>query len=170
MKLNYRKIASVIASAVMITSTVGFAAAANYPSPFSSGGAVVYGINAANTDMAAAIDVYANLKGSSTGTTGTSVTATGGDSVNLGTSSRKIYYGDSINIGRSSLQSSEMPTVLGGAKFTDLSGNQYTYTQTIKPGNAPVTFGTSGGDIKDPVLYVDGGDSGSLTADKLLLE
>ena len=71
MKFNYRKIASIFASAVMLTSTVGFAAAANYPSPFSSGAAVVYGINAANTDVMAAVDVYANLKGGSTSTEST---------------------------------------------------------------------------------------------------
>ena len=91
MKFNYRKIASIFASAVMLTSTVGFAAAANYPSPFSSGAAVVYGINAANTDVMAAVDVYANLKGSTTSTSTTTVTSSGGDSVNLASSARKIY-------------------------------------------------------------------------------
>ena len=163
MKFNYRKIASIFASAVMLTSTVGFAAAANYPSPFSSGAAVVYGINAANTDVMAAVDVYANLKGSTTSTSTTTVTSSGGDSVNLASSARKIYYADAINVAKTSLTSTEMANVLGSAKFTDLSGTQYTYTQTISPGPAAITFGTSGGDLADPTLYIDAGNNGALT-------
>ena len=34
MKFNFKKIGSIIASSVMLASTIGFAAAANYPAPF----------------------------------------------------------------------------------------------------------------------------------------
>ena len=97
---KFKKIASILASTLMIGSTIGLAAAANYPSPFSSGAAVVYGINAANTDVMAAVDVYANLKGSTTSTSTTTVTSSGGDSVNLASSARKIYYADAINVAK----------------------------------------------------------------------
>ena len=50
MKFNFKKVASVLASVVLLGSTVGIAAAANYPAPFVSGGvadlAVVVGANA----------------------------------------------------------------------------------------------------------------------------
>ncbi|MDD5193443.1 MAG: hypothetical protein PHF67_02550 [Candidatus Nanoarchaeia archaeon] len=163
MKFNYRKIASIFASAVMLTSTIGFAAAANYPSPFSSGAAVVYGISAANTDVMAAVDVYANLKGSTTATEGTTVSSTGGDSTELSTSARKLYYADTINAAKSSLSATELPSVLSNSKFTDLSGTQYSYTQTIAIGPAAIKFGSSGGDLADPELYIDGGNNGALT-------
>jgi len=66
MKFNFRKIASVLASVVMLGSTVGIAAAANYPAPFVSGGAanvaVVYGSSAAFSDGLAAGDLQSNLQ------------------------------------------------------------------------------------------------------------
>jgi hypothetical protein len=48
----------------MLSSTVALAAAANYPAPFVSNGvadvAVVYGANAAQTDLVAAPEITAN--------------------------------------------------------------------------------------------------------------
>jgi len=168
MKIIFKKIASVLASATMLLSTAGFAAAATtYPSPFTSGAAVVYGVSADKSDVIAAIDIYSNLKDKTGGTVTTVVSASGGDNVNLASSSRKIYYGDAINVAKTSLTSTELPNVLSASKFTDLSGTQYSYTQTIKPGPAAVTFGTSGGDLNDPKLHIDGGDSGALTAGHL---
>ena len=50
MKINFRKISAIAASALMTGMTLGVAAAANYPAPFVSGGvanvAVVYGTGA----------------------------------------------------------------------------------------------------------------------------
>ena len=47
MKLNYRKISALATSAIMTISSIGLAAAANYPAPFVDGGtanvAMVYG-------------------------------------------------------------------------------------------------------------------------------
>src|SRR3989344_8954783 len=64
MYINFKKIASVLASAVMIGSTVGIAAAA-YPAPFvkSSGAdvAVVWGANAP-LDLAAVVDITNDLQ------------------------------------------------------------------------------------------------------------
>jgi len=172
MKLNFRKIASVIASAVMIGSTAGAAFAANYPVPFVNNGAadvaVVYGANAASSDLIAVVDLNNDLLGRvSSTTTTTGVSATGGDSVNLATSARKLYYGDAMNAARPALSNSELPTVLSDSKFTDLTGTEYSYTQTVKPGVAAITFGNSNGDLTDPSLYIDGGHDGALTAGHL---
>ncbi len=172
MKFNFRKIASVLASVVMIGSTVGIAAAANYPAPFVSGGAhdvaIVYGSGAAFSDGLASESLTRDLqvelaKQTATGGTSTGATASGGDSINLATSARKVYYGDTLLTARTSLSASEMPTVLADGKITDLAGTAYSYTQSIKPGPAAITFGNSGGDLTDPVLYVDAGNSGALT-------
>jgi hypothetical protein len=166
MKFNFRKIASVLASAVMIGSTLGIAAAANYPAPFTTGDvAIVYGSNANIVDAVQAGLIQTDLQARlGTKTSGTSATSSGGDSVNIGTSARKIYYADTVSSARTALSSTDMPSVLADGKVSDLAGIQYGYTQIIKPGSAPVTFGTSGGDIADPILYIDAGNSGALTA------
>ncbi|PIN80569.1 hypothetical protein COV16_00600 [Candidatus Woesearchaeota archaeon CG10_big_fil_rev_8_21_14_0_10_34_8] len=166
MNINYRKIASIIASAVMIGSSVGIAAAASYPAPFVSGGkadvAVVVGGSAASSDYLAAVNVGQNLQvelAKQTATTGasTGATATGGDSINLATSARKLYYGDGINAARQTLTKGELPTILADGSFVDLSGIQYSYTQSITPGDTVSVLGTSGGDLDDPALYLDVG-------------
>ncbi|MEM0465325.1 MAG: hypothetical protein QXW97_01335 [Candidatus Pacearchaeota archaeon] len=119
MRFNFKKIASVLASAVMLTSTAGFAAAANYPAPFSStGGVVVYGANAAKSDIIAAIKVQNSIKAS-----GGSVSATAsctGECGPLFTGSSKIYINSSLNSVRAVLTETELPTVLAKSTF---SGN-----------------------------------------------
>ncbi len=167
MKFNFRKITSVLASAVMLGSTAGFAAAAmNYPAPFVKGGvadvAVVVGASAASSDYLASVDLGQNLQfklAEQTATSGaeTGATTSGGDSVTLATSARKLYYNDSISAPRGSLSSSNLPSILGDGKFTDITGTAYPYTQTLFVGNRPAVFGTSGGDLKDPVLLMDVG-------------
>ena len=129
MKLNFKKIASVLASAVMLTSTIGFAAAANYPAPFSaSGGAVVYGSAAYVTDATAAFKVEKSIKA----TTTTTNVATSGETSALFTGSSKINVNDTIAQVKSTLTSTELPTVLKKGSF---SGNvDATYTQTIDLG------------------------------------
>jgi hypothetical protein len=87
---------------------------------------------------------------------GTSATSTsGGDAKILSTSTRKLYYGDTIGTPIPSLTYTELGSVLASGTFTDLSGTAYGYTQTIKVGPAVLAYGTSGGDINDPVLYID---------------
>ena len=120
MKINYKKIASVFASAVMLTSTVGFAAAANYPAPFStSGGAVVYGAAGLKSDVIAAIKVAASVKvvgGKSTGP------VTGSDSVALFTGSTKIVPSDVLNKVKGVVMKSDLPNVLAKGTFS-VKGN-----------------------------------------------
>lgn len=166
MKFNFRKIASVLAGVVMLGSTVGIAAAANYPAPFVAGGAadvaVVYGATAGFTDGFAAYDLQSNLQyalgqATASGGTSTGASATGGDSVNLATSTRKVYYADAINAARTSLSSTDMPTVLADGKVVDLSGVEYKYTQSLVLGSTVSAFDTSGGDLNDPALYLDVG-------------
>lgn len=66
MRFNFKKIASVLASAAMLGSTVGMAAAASYPDPFVKGGvanvAIVLGASSAPIDTIASIDLSASLQ------------------------------------------------------------------------------------------------------------
>jgi hypothetical protein len=158
MKFNFKKIASVLATTVMLGSTIAFAAAA-WPSPFVKDGAgdaaLVVGASAAATDMAAATDLGAALDTKVTVGVGT-ISGTG-DQVNLASSARKLYYNDKLNAARTSLSSSDLPTVLADGKVIDLGGIEYKYTQSLVLGVTPIAYGTSAGDIKDPTLYLDAG-------------
>jgi hypothetical protein len=164
MRFNFKKITSVLASALMLGSTVGFAAAATYPAPFVQSGnanvGIVVGASAANTDYLAAINLGSKLSSElakQTATTGSTGAGTSGEGVNLATTSRGIYYADSINAARPTLTENELPNVLTDGTFTDLTGTSYTYNQVVTMGDTVSTFGTSGGDLGDPVLYLDVG-------------
>jgi hypothetical protein len=162
MRLNFKKVSAIAASALMVGLTMGVAAAANYPSPFVAGGgadvAIVYGTGAgvSSLDIVQAGNLEANLQSYLSGGGGSSATSvSGGDYKVLSTSTRKLYYGDSINAPITSLTYTELPNVLASGTVTDLSGTAYGYTQIIQVGPAAITFGTSGGDLNDPVLYID---------------
>ncbi len=147
MIFNFRKIASVLSSAAMISSTVALAAAANFPAPFVSGGAgdvaVVYGASAATTDLLASVDIQSALstelakQTASGGAAGTaSVT---GEAAPLFTGGTKLYINDSLNTVKNVLVKADMPTVLKDGSF---SGNvDSSFTQQIDIGTYPrVTF------------------------------
>jgi hypothetical protein len=127
MKFNFRKIASVLTSAVMLTSTVGLAAAANYPAPYVEGGAadvaVVYGSTASLTDAAAVIDITNHLSAKLVEQTGGSTTPTtsiDGEAAPLFTGGTKIYVNDTLNYVKSTLTKTDLPTILAEGTF---SGN-----------------------------------------------
>jgi len=146
MKFNFRKIASVFASVVMLGSTIGIAAAANYPAPFVQGGAanvaVVYGTGSgvSFTDGLAAGEIQSSLQfelGKQTAQGGTTVTAgsCAGECAPLFTGSSRIYVNDSLNAVKSVVTKTELPVLLKDGSF---SGNvDATYTQTISLGSNP---------------------------------
>jgi len=165
MKFNFKKIASVLAGTVMMSSTLAFAAAANYPAPFVKGGnadvAIVYGSQPGyELDLIAVAEVNANLQAALAGQTATGgssstgATASGGDSINLATASQKLYMNSSINSARTTLTSSELPILLADGTATDLTGTQYKYTQKITLGSSQITFSRSGESI-DPIPMVN---------------
>jgi hypothetical protein len=164
MRLNFKKVASVLASAVMLGSTVGVAAAAAYPSPYIKGGAadvaVVIGASAATIDNIAAVDIAADLQAALARQTATaeetSVSATD-EAVNLATSGNKLYYNSTLNVARTSLTKTELPNLLADGEVVDDSGTTYAYTQSIAPGSKKIEYGTSGGDLDDPALLIEVG-------------
>jgi len=161
MRFNFRKIASAAASIAMMGSTIGLAAAANYPAPFVTGGAgdvaLVYGSGSASSDIVAAVDITASLQSfiTSDGGSGTTIE---GESYALFTSSTKIYLNDSINKARTVVSKNNMPTVLKDGSFEgDVTA---TYTQKIDIGstsgtNSRLLFGQHPTSDDDPTIAFD---------------
>lgn len=143
MKYNFRKILSAITSAVMITSTVGLAAAANYPAPFVSNGvanvAVVYGANAALTDVAAVTDITSSLQAqvasaaAVNATTNAPSTVTGGDYVLLARDSSKLHLGENTtdSFGTATLSSDNLKTLLADGTYLNDANSDFKYEQRI---------------------------------------
>ena len=169
MKFNFRKIASVFASVVMLGSTVGIAAAANYPAPFVAGGAadvaIVYGTGAgiSFTDGLAASEIQSSLQyelGSQTASGGTTSAGTvSGEAKAIETSGQKLYLGDYMNTTKEAFTKSELPTVLADGKITDADGTTFDYNQKIIVPNTRVKYDKTNDNLATPVLYVDFPDS-----------
>jgi len=142
MKFNFKKITSVLASAVMLGSTLGIAAAANYPAPFVTGGtanvAVVVGANAASSDFLAAVDLGSSLQAelsaqTASGAASSDATVTGGDSVKFEKSSDKLNLGNSLSTLKSTkIGSSEMPNLLADGTYRSKDNIDYSYEQTVQ--------------------------------------
>ncbi len=166
MKFNFRKVAAVASSALMVGMTMGVAAAANYPAPFVVGSnadvAIVYGTGAgvSSLDLIQAGNIQTNLQ-SAMGTTssGTSTTVTG-EAYALFTSSSKIYMNTSLNSVRTTLTDTELPVVLADGQF---EGDQTRdYTQTITIGSTPILeFGNHPTSDDDPTVAFSTGTSTS---------
>ena len=141
MKFNFKKVSSILASAAMLGSTIGIAAAAAYPAPFVSGStsdvAIVVGTTGAQTDFTAATDIGTNLNTALSGqaASGGAVTITG-ETYPLFTSSSKLYLNSTLNANRETVTASNLPIVLKDGSFEgDVST---TYEQRITVGSNPV--------------------------------
>jgi hypothetical protein len=138
MKTIFRKALTVLGSAAMIGATIGAAAAATYPEPFTSNTAIVVGANAAPSDSIAASSIAAKLDAASAGsmmTTGTT-TVEGGDSYKFEKTSTKYHLGDNITqVITSTLDDDEMPILLADGKYIDDDNDEFDYTQTVTVGS-----------------------------------
>jgi hypothetical protein len=163
MVFNFRKISAVLTSIAMIGASVGVAAAANYPAPFVSAGsanvAIVYGtgsgVNALDSIQAGYILSDLQSKMGST-SEGSSTSVSGGEAVNLATSSQKLYFNSALNSAKTSITKNDLPTILEDGSVLDDAGTSYTYTQSITLGDRNITYGTSGNDFSDPEIIIDG--------------
>jgi len=91
MKKIFKKAITVLGSAALIGATVGAAAAAAYPMPFTSNTAIVVGANAAPSDNIAASSIASNLDAASAG--GSVTTLTGA----TGVTEDEVVLGGTIN-------------------------------------------------------------------------
>jgi hypothetical protein len=145
MKFNFKKVATVLGTALMLGSTVGMAAAASYPMPFVQSGAanvaIVVGSNAALTDGLAATKVAGDLATelaaqTASGSTVTGATATGGDSYKLEKASTKFQFGLGMDdVDSSAIDDKELPTLLKDMVFEDNDNDEFDYKQTVTLAN-----------------------------------
>ena len=159
MKFNFKKIASVLAGTVLMSSTLAFAAAANYPAPFvKSGNAdvyVVYGsAPGAEFDLVAVADITTNLQAglakqtATSGTSGASTSASG-ENYPLFTSSSELFSNSTLDSVVKTLTPTELPTILADGTFD--GDATATYEQRIIVGSNPIiSFAKQPTDDDDP--------------------
>lgn len=155
---NFKKIASVASSALMIGSTVALAAAANYPAPFVQNGdadvAIVTGQSAASTDTTAAIALSNDLSAAFTSQGGSSNTPvgapTGGDSVLLAKSSDKVNLGNVVSsVFGSSVSDDDLPELLADGTYSNDNNDDFDYEQRITLGSGLIFNYFSDSDYQD---------------------
>jgi hypothetical protein len=161
-----QKIIALFLAAIMAATCFGIVLAVNnlgtYPAPFCSGGVcnfyTVYGSGAKAEDLVGGSDVTARLAGENyveTSTTGGTTASVSGEGARIDTASNRILLGEKIDNARQTITSTDLPILLKSGEVTDDNGNTYAYTQDFTLDNdAQVTFGTSGGDLKDPAVYI----------------
>jgi hypothetical protein len=136
MKFNFKKISAIFASGIMLASGVGFAAAASFPAPFSSGTtagtAIVYSSNAASNDGAAvaSINDFLSDKVTSDGVDPT------GDFVQLERSNDRFNMNNSMSSFYSKINEGELSRVLAKGEYINDAHESFDYEQEI-------TLGTS---------------------------
>jgi hypothetical protein len=141
MKINFRKISAIAASALMTGMTLGVAAAANYPAPFVSGGvasvAVVYGTGAgvSSLDMVQAGNIQDSL---GTYVDANEVVVEGGESFVLDKTSNHFNLNQALNLPYPELDDADMDFLADGT-FDDGDINT-DYTQTITLSDKTLTF------------------------------
>ena len=155
MRLNFKKVSAIAASALMVGMTMGVAAAANYPSPFVVSGnadvAIVYGTGAgvSSLDLVQAGNIQSNLQSFMTGGTTSTTGSVSGEASPLFTGGTKLYLNDPLNTVKTVITKSDLPTVLADEEF---SGNvDATIQQTISIGSNPtLTFAQQPTSSDDP--------------------
>jgi hypothetical protein len=147
MKLNFKRIASVITGTVMLSSTLAFAAAANYPTPFvkNTGAdvAVVYGSQpGAELDLVAVADVTTNLQAAlarqtaSSGSGSSSSSVSGGDYVKLAKASDNVNLGNTVSgVFGSTLSDDDLENLLADGTYRNDENTEFDYEQTITLGS-----------------------------------
>lgn len=130
-------------AALMVGSSVSFAALKDFPQPFVTGDGVqsfvVVGAAAAPSDVVGAVDIAARLGGSVT--TDVSVPGAaagfsieGGDGKEIATTNTKLYLDDSLGKSgvRSTMTKDDLPTILKTDKLEDTDGSTtHNYQQFI---------------------------------------
>ncbi|MDO8459671.1 MAG: hypothetical protein Q7S74_01045 [Nanoarchaeota archaeon] len=146
---KFRKIASVMASAAMLSSTIALAAAANFPAPFVQSGQanvdVVWGSTAGPTDVAAATDIVAVLNAALPAQTAsvsssTNTTLGAGDSFKLEKSSDKFNLGDTMSSIYATIDKDRLPTLLADGTYLNDNNDEYDYEQKITLFGRQLTF------------------------------
>jgi hypothetical protein len=166
MVFNFKKIASVASSGLMMSATLALAAAANYPAPFVQNGhadvAIVVGESAASADLSSATALTSDLATTFAAQGGQSQGSTTitGENFPLFTSSTEIYLNDSLNTARTTLDDTNLPMILADSDFSGNVDSDVTQTITL-PSTSRVLFGQEPTSDDDPTVFVNLGTSSS---------
>ncbi|MFH1608227.1 MAG: hypothetical protein ABIA78_03770 [archaeon] len=144
--INIKKISAVISSSIIAVSTIGFAAAANFPAPFVVGSsadvAIVYGTGTgvSSLDLVQAGNIQSNLQSAlpSSGTGGSS-SVTGGDSVLLAKSSDHLNLNNNWGVFTGTVDDDELPVLLADGTYIADDNDEFTYEQKISLGTPTLT-------------------------------
>ncbi|MFQ5531128.1 MAG: hypothetical protein ACE5ES_00780, partial [Candidatus Nanoarchaeia archaeon] len=145
MKFNFRKISAIASSALMVGMTVGIAAAASYPAPFISGGtsdvAIVYGTGAGVSalDQTQAFNINIDLQSRTGGTSGSSGSVTGGDSVLLAKGSDNLNLGNTWGVFTGSVDDDDLTNLLADGTYAADDNDEFDYEQKITLGTPTLT-------------------------------
>lgn len=141
---NFKKVASVFATTVLVGATAGFAAAASYPAPFVENGAadvaIVYGSTAPapTVDLVAVLDIQNNLSPLVTGTSGaTTVDCEEGENcVMIAKSSDNLNVGNGWEVFTGSVDDDDLSTLLADGTYVASDNDDFDYEQKVNLGNA----------------------------------
>jgi hypothetical protein len=134
MKFNFARIASAVASTLMVSSTVALAAAASWPAPFVENGAANVAVVWGNSpDLSTVADITGALSAAtaSQGGSGGSGTPTGGDFVQLHKTSDEMNLGNAWTIIGANLDDTDLSTLLADGTYTTDENEEHEFTQKI---------------------------------------
>jgi len=144
---KFKKIASVLASTAMLSSTIALAAATTYPAPFVQNGvadvAIVYGSHtAATVDLVGVLKIQDSLNSYLTGatTSSTGSTVTGGDYVLLAISSDNLNLNDNWGVFTGAIDDEDLTTVLADGTYVADDNDEFDYEQSITIGTPTLQF------------------------------
>jgi len=141
---KFKKIASVLATTAMLTSTVALAAATTYPAPFVTNGAadvaIVYGSNfngaAATLDLVGVLKVQDSLNSYLTTTADTTTTYNCGtsDCVLLAKSSDNLNLNNTWSVFTGTIDKDNLPVLLKDGTYVAEDNDEYAFEQKITLG------------------------------------
>ena len=146
MRLNFKKVSAIAASALMAGMTMGTAVAANYPAPFVVSGsadvAVAYGTGAgvSSLDLVQAGNIQSSLQSYLGGSSSTPDTVTG-DSVLLERAATKFNLGKGIlDVVSGTLTDDDLSHILKDGKYLDNDNDEHEYIQKIVLASLPLNL------------------------------
>lgn len=185
MNKTIKKIISLGTGAMMLSATIGLAAAydlSNYPSPFVKDGVlvgkIVIGENAASMDVLGAVDIAASLQRDSVNIgDATSSERTTVENGYVFSENNKLMYGSNLNSVTSGVDDIELPLLLKSGTIEADNGNDYDYDTEIRfpaASTVKVEGNVNKYDLKDkytaPVVYMDLGSGYDQTFYEVVLD
>jgi hypothetical protein len=161
MRFNYKKIAAAFTAVGLLGFTAGFVSAVSPSSQFEQGDtAIVYGSAAAQSDMVAATNIQIAL--GLEDEAGTPGAPTEGDFYQIEKAATKFNLGDGIaEVVSTTLDDSELSTILADEEFIDADNNNFDYTQELTLANLSLVHFEDSGykqDVPTVGFQIDNGD------------